>query len=53
MPVERDVLALPVLGEIAAGQPIEAYEDGAESLDVPPPCRLATTRTSSASAARA
>jgi repressor LexA len=35
MPVERDVLALPVLGEIAAGQPIEAYEDGAESLDVP------------------
>ena len=35
MPVERDVLALPVLGEIAAGQPIEAYADGAESLDVP------------------
>jgi repressor LexA len=35
MPVEHDVLALPVLGEIAAGQPIEAYEDGAESLDVP------------------
>jgi repressor LexA len=35
MPVERDVLTLPVLGEIAAGQPIEAYEDGAESLDVP------------------
>jgi repressor LexA len=35
MPVERDVLALPVLGEIAAGQPIEAYDDGAESLDVP------------------
>jgi repressor LexA len=35
MPLERDVLALPVLGEIAAGQPIEAYEDGAESLDVP------------------
>jgi repressor LexA len=35
MPVERDVLALPVLGEIAAGQPIEAYEDGAESLEVP------------------
>lgn len=35
MPVERDVLRLPVLGEIAAGQPIEAYDDGAESLDVP------------------
>jgi repressor LexA len=35
MPVERDVLALPVLGEIAAGQPIEAYDDAAESLDVP------------------
>lgn len=35
MPVERDVLSLPVLGEIAAGQPIEAYEDGAESLEVP------------------
>ena len=27
MPVERDVSPLPVLGEIAAGQPIEAYED--------------------------
>ena len=35
MPVERDVLSLPVLGEIAAGQPIEAYADGAESLEVP------------------
>jgi repressor LexA len=35
MPLERDVLSLPVLGEIAAGQPIEAYDDGAESLDVP------------------
>jgi repressor LexA len=35
MPMERDGLALPVLGEIAAGQPIEAYADGAESLDVP------------------
>jgi repressor LexA len=35
MRVERDVLSLPVLGEIAAGQPIEAYDDGAESLDVP------------------
>ena len=35
MPVDRNVLALPVLGEIAAGQPIEAYEEGAESLDVP------------------
>ena len=35
MPMERDALSLPVLGEIAAGQPIEAYEDGAESLEVP------------------
>jgi repressor LexA len=35
MPVERDVVSLPVLGEIAAGQPIEAYSDSAESLDVP------------------
>jgi repressor LexA len=35
MPVEREVLALPVLGEIAAGQPIEAYEDRAETLEVP------------------
>ncbi len=35
MPVERDVLRLPVLGEIAAGQPIEAYEDASESLEVP------------------
>ena len=35
MPLERDVLNLPILGEIAAGQPIEAYDDGAESLDVP------------------
>jgi repressor LexA len=35
MPVEREVLPLPVLGEIAAGQPIEAYEDASETLDVP------------------
>jgi len=35
MPVERDLLALPVLGEIAAGQPIEAYAEGAETLEVP------------------
>jgi repressor LexA len=35
MPVERDTLALPVMGEIAAGQPIEAYEEAAETLDVP------------------
>jgi len=35
MPVERDTLALPVMGEIAAGQPIEAYEDSAETLEVP------------------
>src|SRR5687767_919104 len=25
MPVERETLSLPVMGEIAAGQPIEAY----------------------------
>src|SRR5919201_224722 len=35
MPVAREVLPLPVLGEIAAGQPIEAYEDASETLDVP------------------
>jgi repressor LexA len=35
MPVERDTLALPVMGEIAAGQPIEAYADSAETLEVP------------------
>src|SRR5919106_516546 len=35
MPVEREVLPLPVLGEIAAGQPIEAYADATETLDVP------------------
>ena len=35
MPMERDRLALPVIGEIAAGQPIEAYAEGAETLDVP------------------
>jgi repressor LexA len=35
MPLERDLLALPVIGEIAAGQPIEAYAEGAETLEVP------------------
>jgi len=35
MPIERDTLALPVMGEIAAGQPIEAYADAAETLEVP------------------
>jgi repressor LexA len=35
MPVERETLSLPVMGEIAAGQPIEAYEDAAETLEVP------------------
>src|SRR3990170_2229618 len=35
MPVERDTLTLPVMGEIAAGQPIEAYADSAETLAVP------------------
>ncbi|MBA2265361.1 MAG: transcriptional repressor LexA [Chloroflexi bacterium] len=35
MPMERNTLALPVMGEIAAGQPIEAYADAAETLEVP------------------
>jgi repressor LexA len=35
MPVERETLTLPVMGEIAAGQPIEAYEDASETLAVP------------------
>ena len=35
MPVERDTLTLPVMGEIAAGQPIEAYDDSSETLAVP------------------
>jgi repressor LexA len=35
MPIERETLNLPVMGEIAAGQPIEAYEDAAETLAVP------------------
>ncbi len=35
MPVDHDVVSLPILGEIAAGQPIEAYQDASESLDVP------------------
>lgn len=35
MPVERETLSLPVMGEIAAGQPIEAYEEAAETLAVP------------------
>ena len=35
MPVERETLSLPVMGEIAAGQPIEAYADSAETLEVP------------------
>ena len=35
MPVERDTLSLPVMGEIAAGQPIEAYDDAEERLEVP------------------
>ncbi len=34
MPVEREVIRLPLVGEIAAGQPIEAYQD-AEPMDVP------------------
>ncbi len=35
MPLERETLSLPVMGEIAAGQPIEAYEDASETLAVP------------------
>jgi repressor LexA len=35
MPIERDVLRLPVIGEIAAGQPIEAYQDPSQTLEVP------------------
>ena len=35
MRVERETLSLPVLGEIAAGQPIEAYDNAAETLEVP------------------
>ena len=35
MPMEHDTLSLPVMGEIAAGQPIEAYADAAETLEVP------------------
>ena len=34
MPVERDVQHLPLVGEIAAGQPIEAYQDS-EPMAVP------------------
>ena len=32
---EREVVRLPVIGEIAAGQPMEAYADTSETLDVP------------------
>ena len=35
MPVETDALRLPIVGEIAAGQPIEAYDDRSEAVDVP------------------
>jgi repressor LexA len=35
MPLDRDVIRLPILGEIAAGQPIEALTDSAEELEVP------------------
>ncbi|MGI8999442.1 MAG: transcriptional repressor LexA [Candidatus Limnocylindria bacterium] len=35
MPVERDTLTLPVMGEIAAGPPIEAYAAASETLAVP------------------
>ena len=52
MPVERETLSLPVMGEIAAGQPIEAYADAAETLEVPR-SRRGRTPTSCASAGRA
>ncbi len=32
---ESDTHALPILGEIAAGGPIEAYQDGKETVSVP------------------
>lgn len=35
MPLDRDVVRLPILGEIAAGQPIEALADSTEELEVP------------------
>ena len=35
MPVERETLSLPIMGEIAAGQPIEAYAEASETLAVP------------------
>jgi repressor LexA len=35
MPMEPNVVRLPVLGEIAAGQPIQAYDDQDEKLEVP------------------
>ena len=35
MPMETDALRLPIVGEIAAGQPIEAYDDRSEAVDVP------------------
>ena len=35
MPLESDALRLPIVGEIAAGQPIEAYDDRSEAVDVP------------------
>jgi repressor LexA len=34
MPLDRDPVRLPLVGEIAAGQPIEAYQD-AEPMEVP------------------
>ena len=42
---------LPVIGEIAAGGPIEAYQDASETLAVPTSSRRPATPTSSASAA--
>ena len=42
---------LPVIGEIAAGGPIEAYQDASETMAVPEILAPAATRTSCASAA--
>jgi repressor LexA len=42
---------LPIIGEIAAGGPIEAYQDASESIAVPDMLAPAETPTSSGSAA--
>jgi len=42
---------LPIVGEIAAGGPIEAYQDASESMAVPDLLAPSATPTSCASAA--